>query len=165
MKKNYKHCLIDTYCDGGYTYDDYKEWCEINDIEPDGEGSTAFWKWIGEQFENDWGDLNDNIKYSNNNGRCLVGGALGRWDGKHGVIPKIFGSLVEALGNLAKDYDAVQAWETEGGIEFHGLHHDGTDIFFIRPINERRAAGKSDDDICYAKHPYWYTKRYPEYIF
>ena len=164
MKKNYKHCLIDTYCDGGYTYEDYVENCEINGIEPDTEGRMAYWEWIGEQFENDWDDLLDNIKYSKNNGKCMVF----RW-GKRGGYkeyePKIFDSLVEAFEFLGKEgYDAIQAWETNSEIEVHGLDHDGTGIYCIRPMNNRRH-NLDDDEICEHRNPMWFAGKYPEFIF
>lgn len=163
-KKVYRHQLIDTFCDGGYSYEDYVESCEMNDIEPEEEGSNAYWEWIGEQLDEDWSCLLDNTKYGSNNGKCMVYGKVGRWNGTFSVEPKIFGTLVEAFKFLMQGYDAVQAWETNNEIEFHGLHHDGTDIFYIRPMNNRKH-NLEDWEICEHDNPLWFTGKYPEWIF
>lgn len=164
MKKAYKHFLIDTYCEGGYTYNDYVEYCQEHDETPAEEGSDKYWNWINDMLKEDWDCLLSNIAYSKNNGRVLIYGTFGRWDGKHAICPVVCDTLVDALKKCASGYDAVQAWECDGNVEFHGLHHDGTDIFYMRPLNSR-AKDMSNDDIEESKNPLYYTKNYPEYLF
>lgn len=164
-RKTKKHLLIDTYCEGGYSYQDYLEWCEEMDETPAPEGSDAYWDWIDNQKKNDWDDLMANIGCGKNNGRCLLTGAVGRWDGRHTVYPKAFDTLTDAIKAVAADADDVQVWEDGGHVTVHGLHHDGTNIFEIRPLNPRRVGDRSNSEIEEHDNPSWFCGRYPEYLF
>ena len=161
-----KLCLFDNYCEGFYSYDYYLEHCEINDIQPKERDSADYWEFINDMLEEDWECLLDNIKYGNSNlGLMLCYGVLDRWDGKKTICPCIKEDLVDTIKFCSQGYDAVQIYLDNGVIEIHGLHHDGTDIIYIRPINEKRIGNKSNDDICNSKNPTWYCKLFPKYIY
>ncbi len=165
QKKTKKHLLIDTYCDGGYSYKDYLEWCDEMEKTPAPEGSDKYWRWIGDMIDEDWINLKDNIKCGRNNGRCIVTGTLGLWWGRPDIQAHLFNSLLEAICECRKGAQDIQIWEDNGHLTVHGMHHDGTNVFEIRPVNERRATGKEDWEIEESKNPLWYTTRYPEYIY
>lgn len=34
------------------SYEDYKDWCEMNEVEPQGEDSNDYWEFVGQIFQN-----------------------------------------------------------------------------------------------------------------
>lgn len=161
-----KHLLIDNTLDGGYDYQSYLEYCEEEDWTPGSEGSMEYWEWVYDMLGEDWNNLLDNIKFSKNNGRCLIFGTLGLWDGRKEIYPNVANSLVDALSIIARSADTLEIYYENGEITFLGHHHDGTNSFTIRPIDEEKAKDMSNDDIEESDEPLDYTKLYKgEYLF
>lgn len=156
--------LMFSSLDNGYTYKDYCEWCEENGYEPNTENSWAYLQWVADETENDYYNMLDNIKYSKNNGRCIISGTLGLWWGRPTIKDVVCDSLVDAIKKCNQN-DYIEVYETdEGYLEVHSIHHDGTNIFIIRPIN-KRGNGKSNEDIEESNNPLWYAGNYPKYIY
>ena len=159
--------LIYSNIDNGYDFESYIEYCEDMDIEPcESECDEEYYDWLNDMIQLDWEDLLDNIKYSENNGRCLVEGVINLWDGSRTIKPKVFDSLCEAIERInSEDYIEVYETDEEGCVVVKSIHHDGTNVFTIRPICENLACGKSNDEIEDSESPMWFTMGYPKYIY
>lgn len=162
MEKENKR-LVFSSIDNGYTYKDYCEWCEENGIEPKGESSWDYLEWVGEETNNDYECVLDNIKYSKNNGRCVISGQLGLWWGSPTIEEVVCDSLVAAIKKCNQN-DGLEIYECDGYVEVHSIHHDGTNIFEIRPIGNR-GKNKDNDEIEESENPLWYCTKYPKYIY
>ena len=124
---------LDTYCEGGYSYDEYVDWCHDMEIEPAEEQSEEYWRWIAQQIEDDVECFFENLKYANDvNGECVVSGTLGLWDGRHEIEPKEFDTLEKAIKACWSNADYVTITGKDGVIYVEAMHHDGTNRFEIR---------------------------------
>ena len=123
--------ILDTYNYNGLTYEDYLEFCEINEIEPDDENSNAFYEWLAEERENAFGDLEMNLSFSKFNGPVTVCGSLGLWWGRPTIEPKKFDTLWDAIVACAQDVDDIIVTLEKGILKVQGLHHDGRNVFTI----------------------------------
>ena len=156
--------LIYSSIDNGYTYSDYKEWCEDNGVEAGNEWSWDYLNWKADQVEVDYEDLIENIKYSKNNGRCIISGSLGLWWGSPQIAEVVCESLVDAIKKCNRN-DYLEVYESdEGYVEVHSIHHDGTNVFTIRPVNGR-GRGKDNDTIANSENVLWYAGKYPKYLY
>ena len=74
--------------------------------------------------------------------KWVVTGTLGLWDGKHIIYPKVFPNLRRALGACWEDCGYIDIHTDEKGnyLEFTGSHHDGTNCFELRPVNDEVAS-------------------------
>lgn len=139
-----KHMLLSTDTDQ-YTYEDYKEWCDDCDVDCIyEEGSTEFYDWVHEQIDEDIQCDKMNMQYSEYAERnFIITGALGLWDGKHGIKPVFKHGLCEAIdkcisGSDIWDYD-VFLNDDEDYITVHAKHHDGTNVFEIHMLTREGA--------------------------
>ena len=163
--ENKKFRQIYSSVDGGYTYKDYCECCEDNGRTPAREDSDAYYNWLSDQIVEDWDCLLANIKYSKNNGRCIITGTLGLWWGHPEIEAVVCDSLVEAIKKCNEnDYIEVFENEEDGSVEVHSIHHDGTNIFNIYPIN-KRAARLSNNEVQSSKNILYYAGKYPKYLY
>jgi len=124
---------LDTYCEGGYSYQDYLEWCEDYDLEPHAEDSDEYWHWIHMQIEDDIESFFENLGYSECNGPCVVSGHLGLWWGHPEIEPREFLSLTKAIKTCWDGCNDIRITGEDGVIYVEVLHHDGTNRFEIRP--------------------------------
>lgn len=122
---------IDTYNHNGRTYDDYKEWCSDNEIEPAGEESNEFYAWLGRENDFDWEDFEANLQYSKVNGPVTVRGSLGLWWGRPTIEPKKFYTLWDAILACIDDAWDVIITLDKGVLKVQALHHDGRNVFTI----------------------------------
>ena len=89
-KKEREVTWLDTYGDGGYTYEDFVEYCkeenwdmQEDELEIPAEYSASYREWVQQQIEDDVECFFENLKYTKEvNGRCVVSGSLGLWDGR-----------------------------------------------------------------------------------
>lgn len=166
MKKDEREITwLDTYCEGGYSYEDYKQWCEDNEVGADVEGSEDYWRWISEQLTDDVECFFENLKYSDSDKiPVVISGRLGLWWGGPTIENEMCDSLSEAVKKCWGDCDAVQV-TTKGGVVYVvSLHHDGRNCFEIRPLTERGAEKmREGEDICVGNH--WHTSKFPKYLY
>lgn len=148
MKKNEREITwLDTYCEGGYSYEDYKQWCEDNEVGADVEC------------------LFENLKYSD----CgkipvVISGRLGLWWGRPTIEEVMCDSLGEAVKKCWGDCDAVQVTSKGGVVYVVAMHHDGRNCFEIRPLTERGIEKmREGEDICMGNH--WHTSKFPKYLY
>ena len=158
--------LMFSSLDNGYDYESYKEYCEEEDEEPSSPYSWEYLEWVADMTECDKGDLLDNIENSGNNGRCVITGRLGLWDKRPTIKEVVCDSLVDAIERCdTEDYVEVYEDEENECVQVRAIHHDGTNIFLIYPINEEKAGNLSNEEIEEDDDPMQYTKKYPKYIY
>ena len=138
MKKEKKYVgILTTYADDELTRDDYKEFCEINDIE---EGDDdAFEEWKRDGAYRTWDDDMDNLGYIMTEEEFVITGSVGRWDGRRTIMPVRIKALRNAIKRCISGcyMDVEVKLNTESGIiEFDGHHHDGTDSFEIHRMSK-----------------------------
>lgn len=165
---NKRISIFDTrYTD--YDYADYVDWCEINDIEPEGENSYAFFEWCIEETkqntECDW----ENLEYTNADKNLMpffVTGTLGRWDGRPEVYStKIFYGLSEAIKAAIGSADDYEVYLENGVVYVNGFHHDGTNCFEIHLLSkkgldaiQRKIDNYRIHDYDFEVKDYWFKK-------
>lgn len=163
--KNRKITYLDTYNNDGLTYEDYKEWCEVNDCEPLGEDGEDFYNWLHEETNMNVECFFENLKYSKDNDRrCVISGRLGLWHGRPTIEPVMCEDLEEAIRKCWGRCDDVEVVLENGVIYVNAMHHDGTNCFEIRPLTARGAQKMLDgEDICPGNH--WHTSKYGKYLY
>lgn len=116
-------------------YKEYLEWCEVNNLDPDGRESWAFISWITEQENNDWNNLmesfDEHCQYS-----CVVLGKVGTWRGNFDIVPKRFDTLRYAISACVSECDYIVITLEDGVISVKSTHHDGTNEFTIHKLND-----------------------------
>lgn len=167
MKKQEREITwLDTYCEGGYSYEDYQQWCEDNEVGCGEEGGEDYWRWINEMLADDVECFFENLKYEKGvvQQPCVISGSLGLWWGSPSIEEVMCDSLSEAVKKCWGDCDAVQVTSKGGVVYVVAMHHDGRNCFEIRPLTERGAERMEEgEDICVGNH--WHTGKYPEYLF
>ena len=138
-KVDYKHgtfVLVDTD-PLQFEYESYEEFCEGNDIEPQGEDSTGFLLWCyeeaEEQYNNDMTEIRCCKEY---NVPCIITGGLGLWDGHHDIIPTKADSVYDAIEKCCGRDGHLKVNFEDGAIVAYFSHHDGTNVFTIRALTE-----------------------------
>lgn len=166
MKKHERVTWLDTYCEGGYSYEDYKQWCEDNEVGADVEGGEDYWRWINEQLTWDVECFFDNLKYTKGiiQQPCVISGTLGLWWGKAQIDIEMEDNLGDAVRRCAGTGDAFEVYSERGVVYVVAMHHDGRNCFEIRPLTERGAEKmREGEDICVGNH--WHTGKFPKYLY
>lgn len=164
MRNSKEITYLDTFCEGGYSYKDYLEWCEEYEVGAGEEGSEDYWRWIEEEKSADVECFFANMKFSDCNGACVVCVRLGLWWGRPEIEPTKFDSLTEAIKACMAGMDAVQVWGKDGVIYAHGMHHDGSNYFEIYPLTEKGIEKlENGERISIGNH--WHTGKYPKYLY
>lgn len=140
MKRNIiKNCVLyDSQAE--YSYEDYCEYCEDNDIEPKGEDSDDYWDYVYESRDNDFDNFKDNMEYSKFKGQpCMITGSLGLWNGNPTIVPVLCDDIMDAID---KCLDNRFSFECEivlndGHIDVNIHHHDGTNCFEIWLLSKK----------------------------
>lgn len=122
-----------------FEYESYEEFCEGNGIEPQGEDSTDFYNWCGEEAEEQYNcDMDEIRSCKKYNVPCVITGHLGLWDGKHEICPVKMDSIYDAIircygrdttSNLKVNFE-------DGKIVVYYSHHDGTNVFTICALSK-----------------------------
>lgn len=156
--------LIDTY-NHGFTYNDYVDFCECNEIEADDENSNDYYEWLSEEISRQIEDFFDNLSYGSVDYPLLITGTLGLWDGKKTIYPVKMESsdwatkykkhdgtycdytrphfLNPSIKNAIKkciNGNSIEDFGVRfdnGIIEVDAMHHDGTNTFYIRKLSKR----------------------------
>ena len=122
---------IDTLSDNGLTYEDYKEFCEVNGIEPRGNGGSHYLNWLAEENTTIFDDFLENMKYSKFAGHVSVCGRVGRWNGTFSIEPKNFDTFEDAIMACVQDCGEVSITLDKGVLTVKSYHHDGVNVFTI----------------------------------
>ena len=119
------------------SYDEYLEFCEMNNIEPQGEDSAHYYDIVGELQSLDYDDLMTNIKYSvYNRQKWAVEGMLGLWNGHVEIVPKVFDNLLDAISACVHKCDYIKITKRFSTIEVEAIHHDGTNRFTLKCLSD-----------------------------
>ena len=82
-----------------------------------------------------WEDFVETFNHFFKNKKLIVKGYVERWDGRYnGSV--VCSSLYQLL-DLLKDCGIIKFWDENGHLFFLGSHHDGTNIFEIKTLNEK----------------------------
>ena len=115
-----------------FEYSDYVQWCEANDLTPQGEDSEDFCRWCSDTSLSQYEDDITQIKASANlDRRFVITGTVGRWNGRFDIRPEMEFSFGRAFDRCASNADDVDVFCTERHIEVHGHHHDATNILYL----------------------------------
>lgn len=119
-------------------YNAYLEYCKENDLEAKGDNSSDYFEFIADCEAQDWDDLWTNFKYSKlSDVKCVVLGTVGRWTGQHDVVPTVFDSLHDAVWACIRHCDYIKITQDCLTIRVKSTHHDGTNYFDIKFLNDR----------------------------
>jgi hypothetical protein len=133
--------LIDTY-NSGLEYKDYVEYCELNEITPEPEGSNDYYEWEAEENQRYVEDFFENLRYVKFDTPVIITGSLGLWNGRKEIYPLVVEStekpsLYNAVMKCINGMDDFKVELSEGEIVVHGYHHDGTNIFTISKLSKK----------------------------
>jgi hypothetical protein len=145
--------LIDTY-NSGLEYSDYVEYCELNEITPEPEGSNDYYEWEAEENQRYVEDFFENLRYVKFDTPVIITGSLGLWNGRKEIYPMVvkskdyeqrksgkwaykYPSLYNAVKKCINGMDDFKVELSEGEIVVHGYHHDGTNIFTISKLSKK----------------------------
>lgn len=126
------------WLDDAAAKDAITEFCECNEIDVPAEESDKWWKiistltdWMFDDFHR---DLRDSKYYELS---AVVCGSLGLWTGRHEITPKFFLNLEDAIAACYGSCADVQISIDDGAIRVKGMHHDGTNILYVRAVNPK----------------------------
>lgn len=109
---------LDYYCTD-QAYEDYKEWCESNDFEPDEKNSNDYWQWVNETIGEDIDFFFLNTEYSPIKDRVFaVTGNIKLWNRTRPIYTQFIhglGPLIELLWGKDNRYFKIEL-DTEKGI-------------------------------------------------
>ena len=163
---------IDAYGDGGYSYEDFVDYCkeenwdmQEDELEIPAEYSESYREWVQEQIEEDIECFFANLQYSDaNKTPVVVTGSLGLWWGRPSIEDTLIESLLAAVKKCVEECDYFKVYSEEGVLYVESSHHDGTNYFEIRPLTDLGAElmrdGK-DIDINDSLH----VGKFPKYLY
>ena len=142
-----------------YSYNDYKKYCEDNDLPLCSEDSEQYNNWLNDSLESDYKDFRstiDNCKITNRN--FIIDCYIHLWNRKI-ENSYVVTSLPNTISNCFRGCDHVTVKLTnEGFINITASHHDGTNFFTIKMLNKNgerwaEATHRNQKDLEYTK--YW----------
>jgi hypothetical protein len=119
-------------------YEEYFDYCFVNDIEPMGEESEDYYDYVVKVRDWEWDDFLCNIVYSEvNEYEWLITGTVGTWRGEFDVYPTIEPSLEHAIISCIGRGDCEAIIEKCGNtISVEIIHHDGRNHFSLVALTE-----------------------------
>ena len=126
-------------CDTTYIpdYEEYKEYCEANNCEPQSDYSKDYWDYVSDRCSMEYNDFIFNMENSAKaNKPCLLTGSCGLWNGTHEIIPYKFNDALSAIKKAYGSCDELIVKQEDGIIKVEALHHDGSNYFEIVPLTE-----------------------------
>ena len=148
MEKNETTYPKVTLCDTTYipSYEEYKENCEANELEPQGEDSGDYWDFVSESRSIEWDTFILNMHDSAQAQQpCLLTGSCGLWDGTHEIMPYKFSNVISAIVKAYGSCDDLIVNQEDGVIKVESFHHDGRNRFEIRPLTEHGKQALEND--------------------
>lgn len=128
-------------CDTTITpsYEDYIEWCEMNEKKPQEEDSEDYFDYVHKIQRLEYDDLIENLQYSvvDTQYYWVVTGSLGLWCGRRDVGKNLVGSLSDAI-KLCTSHAADCIITKRGSVIYvTALHHDGRNYLEIRALSDK----------------------------
>ena len=137
-----------TLCDTTYIpeYDEYKENCEANNIEPKNENSNKKKDYVSERRSIEYDSFVLNMENSAKAQQpCLLTGSCGLWNGRREIMPYKFSNVLSAIIKAYGSCDDIIVSQEDGVIKVESFHHDGCNRFEIRPLTENGKKMLEDD--------------------
>ena len=132
-----KTCIIYNNYD---LWEDYAEDCKDFLLEeyPDEEiNDNALWEEIYFQDNLNWEEEHERLKeFFNGHGYFLLTGTVGRWNGTR-AAGYVFNDFDDMFYKAVKDCNYIKLWDENGHFYIECSHHDGTNLFEIKRINEK----------------------------
>jgi len=164
-KVDYKHgkfVILTTLFEAeDFDYEDYLEWCEMNNVEPKEKDSEEFYEWAKEETMNNYESDMENIKSCKQyKVPVVITGKLGLWDGTHEIMPVTCDNVAVAVEKCVSESEDCNVCFNDGAIEVEAHHHDGVNMFTIRALSAKGL--KKSENAVYAKQhfkrlPYLYA--------
>lgn len=130
-----------TLCDTRYevSYESYVDYCECNEVEPQGEDSEDFYDYVALMQTEEWTDLKTNLKYAKgeSNEPCVILGSIGTWQGNREIQAVVCDNVLDAITKCFGSCDDMDARMKKGVIEVNAYHHDGTNSFEIYKLSKK----------------------------
>lgn len=138
-KKIIEQVLCDTTRD--VSYDEYLDYCELNEEEPQGEESNDFYEFRAKAQNWEWDDFMEQLPYMYyTDWPWLITGSIGRWNGRYDVYPTMEKSLEDAIRScIGRDTMDVKIKREGHTIIVIGHHHDGTNYFELHALTDKGA--------------------------
>ena len=164
IKKKESYVLVTTDSTQ-FKYADYLEYCEVNDIEPEPDGSAGYYDWCADEAGNNYDCDMNNLMYSKLKDRTFViEGKLGLWWGRPTIKPVVIKGIIPAIercfGRDINDIE-VELNTKDGFIHIQSHHHDGTNCFTLKMLNkngEKWAQNAIDKGEDIEPNNRWWTK-------
>lgn len=121
-------------------WEDYSEEAK-NHLEEESDGmevtKDAIWNEIHFQDGIVWEDENSRLEdFFTGRGYFLAMGIVGRWNGNFSG-GQVFDNWQDMFDVLAEDCDYWKIWDEDGHFYIKCSHHDGTNLYEIKRINEK----------------------------
>lgn len=98
---------------------------------------NSIWDEIYFQDNINWEDEHERLKdFFTGNGYFMIRGYVGRWDGRH-AAGYVFDDFDDMFYQAVKDCDYIKMWDENGRFYLKCSHHDGTNLFEIKRINQK----------------------------
>lgn len=155
MKKELKYPKCVLFSNDYYPTDD-----EVEEYNEEHNTELSAYEIANEINQQNYDDFFDNLSFSEyNNEKCVIFGSLGLWNGTFSIEPVVTDSIEAAINKAISDSDFVEIKQIRGQLEVKAAHHDGTNYFTIRLLNEKGIKTKGDITRSY------YHKRFKGYLF
>lgn len=120
------------------TDEEVRDYCECSECDLPEEDSDAWYKIVNDIREIDLDDFRSDCALNFSLGKCLATGYAGLWDGRHAggtiINVKRGGDLFQLVSNCD---DVKVVLDPDDGLVVYGYHHDGTNRYQVRQINDR----------------------------
>lgn len=126
-----------------YTEEDYKLYCEDNNMEYDETNDSDYYAWLSDQEGFDFETMLDDCTYSKyKNYSVLVEGSVGTWRGRFEHDQTMFKSFKDAIyACIGRSCEIDKIVRIGNRIEVTAIHHDGRNyhtLYFLTPLGEYR---------------------------
>jgi len=158
---------LDNIRDAEY-YSQYAENCRMNGTEPGGTDSQAFTDYAVRDCRTDTEDTLDNLRNSPAAGGvwCITG-SVGRWDGRHEIMPYFADGLAGAITVCSQSCEDLTAEYDTTAVYVTASHHDGRNSFTLRRLSPKgeRLWREDTDALCESLEADGTFTALPEYLF
>lgn len=154
MEKTYPYMILFS-SRREYSDEDVKEYNALNEI------NLSYNDAVAEMQRIDYEDFMGNLEYSSkNHSECVILGTLGLWNGNKTIHPMKCYFISYAIKKCLGDAESFEIRLKHGVIEVDVYHHDGTNQFQIKLLNDKGIKTENGD----LRKPY-YHKRLKGYLF
>ena len=168
-KNEWKRMLISTYITDVEENYNEETWKEYNKEFGYTDEENPYDDYVAYSRECDIDDFFMNLGSSSYlNKDYLVTGTVHGWNGNHEIEGTYFNNLEEAINECIKDCYDFKVFESNDGIEVHNMHHDGTNVFYIRLLSKKGIA-KADrmdyDDVRWTEADFLHPRANKFYLY